>query len=157
MFLNWNKEVDISKRTDCKSMEVEIVSEGFNEKYDEKTYKVKLSVEEKIKCLDEIIAKLKKILYVYDKTFEPNSTYNYKVYCGGILIYVSSSNFLFDEELTNIVINLNAILTNKFSKSQIKRIVFETINFAQYISSKYKKELDTITQRRKGVTINGSF
>ena len=108
----------------------------------EQDYKIVISLSEKIVCLDSIISKLKKILYVYDKSQEPNSSYNYKVYCGGILIYVSSSNFLFDGELVNIVINLNAILTNNFSKNQIKRITFETINFAQYISSKYKKELN---------------
>ena len=53
------------------------------------------------------------------------------------MIYVSSSNVLFDGELVNIIVNLNAILTNNFSKNQIKRLVFETINFTQYILSKY--------------------
>ena len=144
MFLNKNEKIDIDEEKNCKSVEIEAMGEWPDEKYNEDSYRVKLSVEEKVKCLDEIIVKLKKILYVYDKTLEPNSTYNYKIYCGGILIYVSSSNILFNGELVNIVVNLNAILTNKFSKSQIKRIVFETINFAQYISSKYKNELDTI-------------
>ena len=69
-------------------------------------FHVTLSLDEKIRCLEEIISKLKKVLYVYDKSFEKNSNYNYKVYCGGIMIYVSSSNVL-------------------------------TINFTQYILSKY--------------------
>ena len=145
MFLNGHKKVKDEKLEDVKiEKEKEAREDDFMDEisYDESSYKVTLSVDEKIKCLDEIIAKLKKILYVYDKSLEPDSTYNYKVYCGGILIYVSSSNFLFDGELVNIVINLNAILTNNFSKNQIKRITFETINFAQYISSKYKKELN---------------
>jgi hypothetical protein len=55
-------------------------------------FRVNLSLDEKIKCLEEILGKLKKILYVYDKAQEPNSDYNYKIFCGGILIYVSSSN-----------------------------------------------------------------
>ena len=80
-------------------------------------YQVVLTLEEKVKCLEEILAKVKKILYVYDKTLEPNSKYDYKVYCGGVLIYVSSSNLLFNGELVNIVINVNAILTNEFSKT----------------------------------------
>ena len=92
------------------------------------SYQVVLSLEEKVKCLEEILNKIKKILYVYDKTLEPDSKYDYKVYCGGVLIYVSSSNLLFNGELVNIVININAILTNEFSKTQIKRIVFETKN-----------------------------
>ena len=105
-------------------------------------YQVVLTLEEKVKCLEEILAKVKKILYVYDKTLEPNSKYDYKVYCGGVLIYVSSSNLLFNGELVNIVINVNAILTNEFSKTQVKRIVFETKNFTEFLLSKYKKQLD---------------
>ena len=106
------------------------------------SYQVVLSLEEKVKCLEEILNKIKKILYVYDKTLEPDSKYDYKVYCGGVLIYVSSSNLLFNGELVNIVININAILTNEFSKTQIKRIVFETKNFTEFLLSKYKKQFD---------------
>ena len=106
------------------------------------SYQVVLSLEEKVKCLEEILNKIKKILYVYDKTLEPDSKYDYKVYCGGVLIYVSSSNLLFNGELVNIVININAILTNEFSKTQIKRIVFETKNCTEFLLSKYKKQLD---------------
>lgn len=102
-------------------------------------FKVILSDKEKIFCLKEIIKKLKKILYVYDKSLEPNSTYDYKIYCGGVMIYVSSSNLLFDGELVNIVINLNAIMTNEFTKTQIKRIVFECVNYVQYLLSGIEK------------------
>ena len=80
---------------------------------DEKNFKVVLSINEKIICLEEIVSKLKKVLYVYDKSQEPDSTYNYRVYCGGIMMYVSSSNILFDGELVSIIININAILTNQ--------------------------------------------
>lgn len=106
----------------------------------EKLFKVVLSTNEKIVCLEEIIAKLKKVLYVYDKSQEPQSNYNYKVYCGGIIMYVSSSNVLFDGELVSIVINLNTILTNKLDKGQIKKIVFESINYAEYLLKKYQGE-----------------
>ena len=34
---------------------------------DEKNFKVVLSINEKIICLEEIVSKLKKVLYVYDK------------------------------------------------------------------------------------------
>ena len=40
------------------------------------------------------------------------------------------------------ILNDNAILTNEFSKTQIKRIVFETKNFTEFLLSKYKKQLD---------------
>lgn len=107
-------------------------------------FKVNLSLDEKIKCLEEILGKLKKILYVYDKTQESSSEYNYKIFCGGILIYVSSSNLLFDGELVSIVVNINAILTNEFDKPQLKRIVFESINQVEYILSGYRKKLKKI-------------
>lgn len=111
--------------------------EAFNETYNE-TFKVILSPNEKIVCLEEIISRLKKILYVYDKSQEPNSNYNYKVFCGGVALYVSSSNTLFDGELVNIVININSILTNRLDKGQIKKLVFESINFANYLLKKYQ-------------------
>lgn len=111
--------------------------EAFNETYNE-TFKVTLSSNEKIVCLEEIISRLKKILYVYDKSQEPNSNYNYKVFCGGVALYVSSSNTLFDGELVNIVININSILTNRLDKGQIKKLVFESINFANYLLKKYQ-------------------
>lgn len=107
--------------------------DNFNE-----TFKVTLSSNEKIVCLEEIISRLKKILYVYDKSQEPESNYNYKVFCGGVAMYVSSSNVLFDGELVNIVININSILTNQLDKGQIKKLVFESINFANYLLKKYK-------------------
>lgn len=107
-------------------------------------FRVNLSLDEKIKCLEEILGKLKKILYVYDKSQEPNSEYNYKIFCGGILIYVSSSNLLFNGELVSVVVNINAILTNNFDKSQLKRIVFESINQVEYMLSEYKSSLKKI-------------
>lgn len=109
--------------------------ENFNE-----TFKVSLSSNEKIVCLEEIISRLKKVLYVYDKSQEPNSNYNYKVFCGGVLMYVSSSNVLFGGELVNIVININSILTNKLEKGQIKKLVFESINFTNYLLKKYQEQ-----------------
>ena len=111
--------------------------EAFNGTYNE-TFKVTLSSNEKIVCLEEIISRLKKILYVYDKSQEPNSNYNYKVFCGGVALYVSSSNTLFNGELVNIVININSILTNRLDKGQIKKLVFESINFANYLLKKYQ-------------------
>lgn len=104
-----------------------------------KNYKIVLSEEEKIKCLEEILLRLKKIIHVYEKSQEPNSSYNYKVFCGGIAIYVSSANVLFNGELVNVIININAILTNNFSKPQLKAIVFETINFVNYLHDYYKE------------------
>lgn len=113
-------------------------------------FRINLSMDEKIKCLEEILGKLKKILYVYDKSQEPNSEYNYKIFCGGILIYVSSSNLLFNGELVNIVVNINAILTNNFDKPQLKRIVFESINQVEYMLSGYKNSLKKV-EKENGV------
>lgn len=103
-------------------------------------FRIILSGDEKEICLQEIIKRLKKIIYVYERSQEPNSNYNYKVYCGGVLIYISSSNILFNGELVNIIVNLNAIMTNNFSKAQLKRIVFESVNYAQYMLSECQNE-----------------
>ena len=103
-----------------------------------KPFKVTLTNDERKKCLKEIINRLKKILYVYDKGIE-DSNYNYKLYCGGILIYVSSSNILFGGELISILVNVNAIIINDFDKTQIKKLVFESINQVEYILSQQSK------------------
>ena len=119
-------------------------------------FRINLSLDEKIKCLEEILGKLKKILYVYDKSQEPNSNYNYKIFCGGILIYASSSNLLFNGELINVVININAILTNNFNKVQLKRIVFESINQVEYMLDGYKNSLKGIEEEKKRVKQDSS-
>lgn len=92
---------------------------------------------EKIRALREIRSRLKKILYVYDKQQEDDA-YNYKTYTENTTIFVSSSNILFDGELVNILVNLNAILTNDFGKQQIKRLVFESKNQVEYLIDKYE-------------------
>ena len=45
----------------------------------ENNFKIVLSLDEKIKCLEELIVRLKKILYVYDRSLEPDSKYNYRI------------------------------------------------------------------------------
>lgn len=113
-------------------------SSEYNDANISEEFKLFLSLDEKLVCLHEIVDKLKKILYVYDKSLDPDSGYKYKVYCGGIAIYVSSSNYLFDGELVSLIVNLNAILQNDFDKTQIKRIVFESINFTEFLISRYQ-------------------
>lgn len=106
----------------------------------EKEFQIKLTREEKIQCLEEIKNKLKKILFVYERSLDPKYNYNYKVYVGGIAIYTSSSNLLFKGELVNIIINLNSILTNNFEKDQIKRLVLESVNFVDFLLKKYNSD-----------------
>ena len=141
-----NEEVSADMVVNAK--EEEIKEEVKDEEKTTKSYsdpeldrfQINLSLEEKVVCLKEILDKFKKILYVYDKSQDPKSGYKYKVYCGGIAIYVSSSNTLFNGELVNLIVNLNAILQNDFDKPQIKRIVFESINFVEYLLDKYENE-----------------
>lgn len=94
---------------------------------------LELSQEEKIKCLEEILKKIKKILFVYEKSLDKESGYNYKIYITGILFYIKSSDDLFGGGLVTIMINLNSILINDLNKTQIKRIVLETKNFVEYL------------------------
>lgn len=116
------------------------MNEKYEKEYSPLDFKVVLSSDEKIKCLQEIISRLKKILYVYDKALEEGSQYDYKVFCGGILIYVSSSNALFEGELVNVIVNLNAIINNDFEKPQIKRLVFETKNQMEFLLRQYQRK-----------------
>lgn len=115
-------------------------NQGLQEVQEVQTVQIVLSPEEKVRCLEEIISRLKKIIYVYEKSMEPDSTYNYRVYCGGVAMYVSSSNFLFNGELVNIVVNLTSILQNQLDKAGIKKLVFDSVNFAEYTLKKYKAD-----------------
>ena len=51
-----------------------------------------------------------------------------------------SSNTLFEGELISVIVNLNAITTNDFNKSQLKRLVFETRNTLEFMLDSYKDE-----------------
>lgn len=104
----------------------------------ENNFKIVLSIDEKIKCLEELVVRLKKILYVYDRSLEPDSKYNYRIYCGGVAMYISSSNYLFNGELVSVVVNMTSILNNKLEKTQIKKLVFDSVNYVEFLLSSYK-------------------
>ena len=104
----------------------------------ENNFKIVLSIDEKIKCLEELVVRLKKILYVYDRSLEPDSKYNYRIYCGGVAMYISSSNYLFNGELVSVVVNMTSILNNKLEKTQIKKLVFDSVNYVVFLLSSYK-------------------
>lgn len=106
----------------------------------EDVIKLELSQEEKIKCIEEIIKKIKKILYVYEKSLDVDTGYDYKIYITGILFYVKSSDNLFSGDLISIMVNLNSILINNFEKKQLKKIVLETKNIAEYLLSIEKEK-----------------
>lgn len=91
-----------------------------------------LSKVEKEKCLKEIIKKIKRILFVYEQG-EKNTEYDYKIFITSLIFYVYSSDALFGGDLINIIVNLNTILINDFNKNQLKKIVFETLNIAEYL------------------------
>lgn len=109
----------------------------------ENNFKIVLSLDEKIKCLEELIVRLKKILYVYDRSLEPDSKYNYRIYCGGVAMYISSSNYLFNGELVSVVVNMTSILNNKLEKTQIKKLVFDSVNYVEFLLSSYKDKKES--------------
>jgi len=108
----------------------------FTNEVDLYNFKINLSTKERKACLKEIIKKNKKILYVFEQSEIPDSGYNYKTYVGSILLYISSSNELFNGELINILINLNTIMINNLDKKQIKKIVLEIKNIAEFLLTK---------------------
>ena len=109
----------------------------------ENNFKIVLSLNEKIKCLEELVVRLKKILYVYDRSLEPDSKYNYRIYCGGVAMYISSSNYLFNGELVSVVVNMTSILNNKLEKTQIKKLVFDSVNYVEFLLSSYKDKKES--------------
>lgn len=109
----------------------------------ENNFKIVLSIDEKIKCLEELVVRLKKILYVYDRSLEPDSKYNYRIYCGGVAMYISSSNYLFNGELVSVVVNMTSILNNKLEKTQIKKLVFDSVNYIEFLLSSYKDKKES--------------
>ena len=109
----------------------------------ENNFKIVLSIDEKIKCLEELVVRLKKILYVYDRSLEPDSKYNYRIYCGGVAMYISSSNYLFNGELVSVVVIMTSILNNKLEKTQIKKLVFDSVNYVEFLLSSYKDKKES--------------
>ena len=109
----------------------------------ENNFKIVLSLDEKLKCLEELVVRLKKILYVYDRSLEPDSKYNYRIYCGGVAMYISSSNYLFNGELVSVVVNMTSILNNKLEKTQIKKLVFDSVNYVEFLLSSYKDKKES--------------
>ena len=104
---------------------------------------IALSNNEKIICLKDIRKRIVKSLYVYDQNQIPNSNYNYKIYIHGLLLYVASSNSLFNGELVSLIVNLNSILSNDFEKKQFKKIILECKNFIDYQITELEKQNPT--------------
>ena len=99
-------------------------------------FKIIFTPEEKIRCLNEIIKKNKKILYVYEQSLKPETNYNYKVYVHGLVLFISASKELFNGELVNLIVNLCSILQNDLEKADIRKLVFENTNYATYLLEK---------------------
>ena len=113
-----------------------IVAKANGNITEDDNFKIIFTPEEKIRCLNEIIKKNKKILYVYEQSLNPETNYNYKVYVHGLALFISASNELFNGELVNLIVNLCSILQNDLDKPEIRKIVFENVNYATYLLEK---------------------
>lgn len=117
-----------------------IIAKANGDITEEDNFKIVFTPEEKVRCLTEIIKKNKKILYVYEQSLKPDSNYNYKVYVHGLVLFISTSNELFNGALVNIIVNLCSILQNDLEKAEIKKLVFENTNYATYLLEKVGEE-----------------
>ena len=113
-----------------------IVAKANGNITEDDNFKIIFTPEEKIRCLSEIIKKNKKILQVYEQSLNPETNYNYKVYVHGLALFISASNELFNGELVNLIVNLCSILQNDLDKPEIRKIVFENVNYATYLLEK---------------------
>lgn len=107
---------------------------------EDNNFKIIFTPEEKIRCLNEIIRKNKKILYVYEQSLKPDSNYNYKMYVHGLVLFISTSNELFNGNLVSLIVNLCSILQNDLDKAEIRKLVFENTNYATYLLEKVGEE-----------------
>ena len=98
---------------------------------------IKLSPYEIDKCLKEVSTRLQRILYVYEQSLD-NTNYNYKSYVYSVILYISSLHALCAYDLTNIIVNLNALYINKdLDKKMIKKIIMESKHIVADIKKKW--------------------
>ena len=99
----------------------------------ENQLKLNLSEEEKIFCLKDINKKIIRCLYVYEQEEKGIKNYDYKTYLESVMLYVHSSNQLFDGILMNVIVNLNILKENNFNKEKFKKIIFECKNYIDFL------------------------
>lgn len=99
----------------------------------DQTLKVELTKEEKDICLKDIRRRIVRSIYVYEQSMTEDTGYNYKIYIHSLMLFVSSSNYLFNGELVSLIVYLNSILQNEFDKKQFKKIIFECKNYIDYL------------------------
>ena len=95
--------------------------------------KICLTSPERIECLKEIRKRNKRILFVYEKSLEKNSNYDYLAYVRNVVMFVSTANELIEGKLASVKVNLCNILNNNLAKDDIRKIVLENNNFLNYI------------------------
>lgn len=99
-----------------------------------------LTREEKIRCLKGIIKKHYRILHVYEKSLNQDNEYDYKMFVRSFALYVSTSNTLFGGNLVDILINLCSIIEEDLSHSEIRKIVFDNLNYANFLLKRLEEE-----------------
>ena len=95
--------------------------------------KINFSDKEKIFCLKDINKKIIRCLYVFEQQEKGIENYNYKNYLESIILYIHSSNELFDGILMNVIVNLNILIENDFDKYKFKKIIFECKNYVDFL------------------------
>ena len=96
-------------------------------------FKICLTSPEKIECLKEVKKRNKRILFVYEKSQEEGSNYDYLAYVRNVIMFVSTSNELIEGKLASVKVNLCNILANDLDKEGIRKIILENNNFLNYI------------------------
>ena len=101
---------------------------------------IRLSPEEIEICLKEVSVRLQRTLYVYEQS-SLNDNYNYRSYVYSVMLYISSLNSLCDYDLTNILVNLNVLYTNKLDHKSVKKIIMESKHMIADIKKKWSDDL----------------
>lgn len=99
----------------------------------ENKLKLNLSENEKIFCLKDINKKIIRCLYIYEQEQKGVENYNYKNYLESVILYIHSSNQLFNGILMNVIVNLYILKENDFKKDLFKKIIFECKNYIDFL------------------------
>jgi hypothetical protein len=102
--------------------------------------KIMITIEDKKRYLDIMIGKVFKIIPIR----EENGQVHLNIYMWAILNDLISFNSLCDGELIELVVKLNSIYEGTLTFSEIRKVVFDTIDTIKKINRSYVIEENSI-------------
>jgi len=105
-------------------------------------FKITLTKQEKIKCIEQLIGRVFKILPMTEEINDSISKTNLQLHIEKLIIDMHSANSLFDGILIDIVVKINSIYENDFKHSQIRSIVLDSASKLNKVKSSLEGDAD---------------